>query len=671
MRFQQSTKILLLLSVLAAWTFFIFSPALENGFLNWDDAGYVAANPAIREFSPKAIAGLFSSYHLALYKPLTLFSFAVEYHFFKLNPFFYHLTNVLLHCVNAILVFVLIRGIGSKMSVAFLAAVFFAVHPLRVESVAWIAERKDVLYALFFLLSLVFYLRYAERKGRAYFVLSLASFVLSLLSKPVAVLLPFVLLLLDDVTQRAPRGFFFKEKAPFFLAAVLMGAINLVPFFGLIKNNETLSFSLDSFFVSCRGILAYLGKIFLPVNLSCFYPYPHKTNGMLPANYYIAPFVVFVLYAAVFWLRKFTRKVIFGFSFFLLTLLPVLPLAPDAPGISMADRYTYMPSVGIAYLVGTFLVWLWGRARFGPKAAIAVSVAAGLAVFSMATFQRHAVWKDDVALWSDVLKSAPAATTAHLNLASAFLREGNLDGAQAHADCALRLEPLSWDVNLLAGNVMLSRQKLDNAELFYKRAIELNARAGAAFLNLGTVYERRKNYPAALEAYEKAISLDPRSYGGFNNRGILYVHLKQREKALENFYQAMRLSPDATDPLHNIVDLFISEGRPDKGLEFLDRLLELAPADAEVYLKCGIALAALRHPEEAEYFFKEALKLDPASVVAYKSLAFLERSLNRPREAVFYLERAGAIAPDDPEIQKELAFLAALPQSNIPAPHDL
>lgn len=661
---KQRTKILLAASALVVWTFFIFSPALQNGFLSWDDGGYVTVNPAIRELSPKAIAGIFSSYHHALYKPLTLFSFAVEYHFFKLDPFFYHLTNVLLHCINVLLVFWLIHGVGSKASVALLAALFFAIHPLRVESVTWIAERKDVLYALFFLLSLVMYLCYIKSKKRAYLVFSLASFVLSMLSKPVAVFLPCLLFALDGVTERAQGIFFLKEKIPFFLIALLFGVLNFIPMLGFIKNNEALSISLDSFFVSCRGVLAYLGKIFLPVKLSCFYPYPHKTSGFLPAIYYIAPLVVSVLCMAICWSRKFTRKIIFANSFFLLTLLPVLPLAPDAPGISMADRYTYMPSVGVAYFAGTFLVWLWRRARLGLKAGIVVSVTAGLAALSIATFQRHAVWKDDVALWSDALKYAPAITTAHLNLGSAFFKKGDFDTAQVHANEALRLDPLSWDVNLLAGNVMLARQRLDDAELFYQRALQLNARAGAAFLNLGTVYQRRKNYPAALEAYEKAISLDPKSYGGFNNLGILYVRLKQPERALENFYQAMRLDPEATEALHNIIDLFMSEGRPERSLEFFDRLLELTPSDAEVYLKCGIALAALRHFKEAEYFFKEALRFDPASVAAYKSLAFLARSQDRPKEAVLYLEKAGTIAPDDPEIQKELASLVARPSSN-------
>src|SRR6266571_3392951 len=270
-------RTVLFLAVTLVLTVLSFSPSLDNGFTNWDDPGYVLENYSIRDLSQKNVANVFTSYLQGNYHPLTVLSYAVEYKFFQLDPKIYHITNLLLHVLNTTFVFWLIRLLTGRLETAAITAVLFGIHPLHVESVAWISERKDVLFSLFYLGSLISYvLSLTKVQDRVrYLIMSLVLFILSLLSKGVAVTLPLVLLLIDYYFKRTFTKKIFIEKIPFFLLSIGFGVIAILAqkSEGAIQTMTTYPF-YDRLLIASYGIVTYLFKIFVPQQLSAFYPYP-------------------------------------------------------------------------------------------------------------------------------------------------------------------------------------------------------------------------------------------------------------------------------------------------------------------------------------------------------------------------------------------------------------
>ena len=273
-------RVLFYCCIIAGITFFAFSPSLRNGFTNWDDEGYVVDNPDIKGCTLHNVVKVFSSTYVGNYQPLTMLSYMAEYRFFKLNPLVYHCTNLLLHILNCLLVFALIYGLSGKQLTSLLVALLFAVHPLRVESVAWIAERKDVLSALFYFLSLLSYLRYVKKTGRKFYGFCLLSLALSLLSKPVAVSQPFILVLIDYLINRKVDKRNLVEKTPFFAVAVVFAGITLLTqkSQGTVLEYSSLS-TITRVCAPFYGMVFYVVKSIIPIHLSALYPFHHQPHN--------------------------------------------------------------------------------------------------------------------------------------------------------------------------------------------------------------------------------------------------------------------------------------------------------------------------------------------------------------------------------------------------------
>ena len=336
---EENQIILLAVCALLAITFSAYLPALQNAFTNWDDPGYILNNEMIRDISPAGLGNIFTSFHQYLYKPLVILSFAIEYHFFGLAPFPYHLTNIIFHLFNCALVFWLLKKTSNNLHVALIAALLFGIHPLHVESVAWVTERKDVLSAFFFLSALIFYHAYRTHQKRSYYYLSLAVFILSLLAKPMGITLPAVLMLMDYYWERRLSRRLFTDKIIFFVIAVFFMWMNKAAYeFSPNKYIMPLEISWDSFFVANYGILFYLYKMILPLRLSCLYAYPIETGFSLPLIFLLSPFIVAILAVLVVASVRLTRKIAFGVVFFIITVFPVLQLFPTGPAM-VADGY--------------------------------------------------------------------------------------------------------------------------------------------------------------------------------------------------------------------------------------------------------------------------------------------------------------------------------------------
>ncbi len=521
----------------------VFSPCLHNDFTNWDDIGLVTENETIRELSWRSIKEIFSSYSLGAYVPLTIFSYAIEYHFFKLDPRAYHTTNVILHLLNCLLVFWLIYMLSGSGYVSFVTALLFGIHPLHVESVAWVAARKDVLYSFFFLGAAIPYLYYHKKQDMKFYYLSLALFILSVLAKGMAITLPVVLILFDYLLRKRFRWKMLTDKIPYFVIAFVFGII------AIIGESIHPSPEADSTFVVFDKILAagfgivfYLAKILLPIRLSCYYPYPEKTGNQLPPIFFLSFVIIVILIIAVLFSRKRTRIITFGALFFLITILPYLQLI--RAGQLIADRYTYIPVIGLFFMLAYGLRWLYlkdSRYRGMIRCAITVLVIAVVGTLSLLTVQRCRVWHDSITLWTDVLKKYPNVLKAYTQRGVAYYERG----------------------------------ELDKALMDHTQSIIINPKFLGGYNNRGIVYNRMGKYDKALMDFTKALMLDTTCVQVYNNRGVTYIRAGEYDKAINDFTRA--LSIDAKYPkayFFRAVAHFMRE-EYDKSWEDVKRLEDL------------------------------------------------------------------------------------------------
>lgn len=338
-----------LLAFIIIITLLAYLPVFDAGFVQWDDKLYIQDNALIRSINLKEI---FATYQQGNYHPVTMLVYAIEYHFWNLNAAGYHTVNLFLHLLNTLMVCYVIFRLCRKKEIAFVAALFFGIHPIHVESVAWLAELKDLLYTFFFLASYIYYLKYNEEGKSKFYFISLLLFLLSLLSKAMAAPLPVILLLTDYFIDRKFSRKTILEKIPFFILAIILG---IVAINAQLPTGETLNIPVYPFWqriiFACYGFVSYLIHLIMPVNLNAVYPYPMKVGENIPFLYYFYVILFFGIVATVIYSLRFSRKIFFGIGFFTATVFLVLQLLPIGDAI-MANRYGYIPSVGIFYLAG-------------------------------------------------------------------------------------------------------------------------------------------------------------------------------------------------------------------------------------------------------------------------------------------------------------------------------
>jgi len=579
---SRKLKIALLISLVLAVTFTAFYPSLQNDFTNWDDNGHIIDNPAIKTLSWGSLNKMMGSLLLDNYIPLTGISYMIEYRFFKLNPFIYHATNLFFHLLNCILVFWLIYLVSSNVFIAFLVSLLFGIHPLHVESVAWISERKDVLYAFFFLSAIISYTYYIKKEqAQKFYYLAILLFVLSLLSKPMAISLPLLLFLIDYVLFRKFKKKVIIEKVPFIVLGVIFALAVYYSQQTAITHRFIFLFPDNILYLSYR-IVFYLMKFVMPVNLSCFYPYPLKINGILPSIYWIYPVILcgFIALTFVFLKKvKFDRPIIFGILFFLINILPVLQIIPAGRTI-IADRYTYIPYIGFFFLAGkgfSYILRKEAQYRLLIKQFFIILLVCIAGILSFLTWQRCLVWKNSVVLWTDVIKKYPYAATAYNNRGYAYFAKNDYDMAIADFDLAARLDPHDPGANT---NLCLAYWKLGRFELAIKacnKAVELKGDCFEAYNNLGSVYSSMGKQDAAMDFYMKAASINPDYAPVYNNMSKIYLESRRYGEALETGLKAVFLKPDFVEAYDNLGSIYLFLGKQEKALFFYKKALEFNP----------------------------------------------------------------------------------------------
>jgi tetratricopeptide (TPR) repeat protein len=527
-------------ALVVAATIIAFLPSLGNNFVNWDDEEYVTGSTLVTGLSTEHLERIVTEPVKANYHPLTILTLAVDYRLWDLDPFGYHATNLALHVLNTLLVFVLVLRLGGgRLPAAVITALFFGIHPMHVESVAWISARKDVLYALLFLSALIAYTRFVQQDMRRYYWIAAGLFVLSVLSKPMAVVFPVVLILIDYWLGRRPCKVVFVEKIPLFALSLVFGIVALQTQAHAMGDVARYTLTERLAFAS-YGIVAYLVKLLAPVKLSALYPYP---RGEIPGAFLLAPVIVLGILFAILWCVRRSKLVMFGMAFYFVNIALVLQFVSVGQAI-MADRYSYLAYFGPLFIIGV----LYGKAADRATAGLKFVLAAGLCICAVLciylTFERCKVWENSEVLWTDVLKKHPESHVAHYNRGVYYRSRGNDDKALDDFDRALSLKSNYARAYNNRGAIRYRRGQNKLALEDFDRAIESSPDFAEAYFNRGRVHMAERADDLALRDYTLAVQLDPDLAAAYNNRASIYFKRGQFEQALEDFDRAVRLEPD-------------------------------------------------------------------------------------------------------------------------------
>jgi len=544
---------------------------VTNDFVNFDDPQYITENNHIKSgINPDSIKWAFTSTTMSNWHPITWIFHMVNWGLFGDNPSGHHFVSLLLHIGVCILLFLFLHKTTNNLWSAAFATSFFALHPLRAESVAWAAELKDVLSMFFGLASIYTYAFYAESSKRAQYFLCLALFALSLMSKPMLVTLPFALLLLDywplgrwQKALAAPKqnraaliGRLVWEKVPFIFLTILSSIVTFWAQYsgGAITSIDRLSFSqrLANIIIS---YVAYLGEIFLPSNLAVFYPYEYFLQSW---QIIFSLFFLIVITGAALYAIKKLPFLFFGWFWYLGTLIPVIGLV-QVGAQAIADRYTYLPSVGIAVIL------TWGTPLFFQKFKIRKKILIPLALafictLVVSTWMQCGFWKNSIILWNHSLQVTKDNHLARNNRGNAHIALGDFNKATIDFNEAIRLRPDFVEAFYSRGVVYIKQGHIHMAIQDFNEAIRLKPDYAKAYNNRGVAYLKLRNHQKAILDLDEALRLKPDYAEAYYNRGVVYAVLKQYAEAIKDVNQYILLKPDNTGAYMIRGDYYFNQG---------------------------------------------------------------------------------------------------------------
>jgi tetratricopeptide (TPR) repeat protein len=534
----------ILICFIAAVTFF---PSLSNGFTNFDDNAYLTANPLVRSLAPANIKRIFTTARPhTVFAPLVTLSFALEYSVWKLDPRGYHAVNLLLHMFNALLVFFLIRSIARSRATAFFTSLLFAIHPLRVESVAWVTERKDLLFTFFFLLALRSYIHYLKKNTGRDYLATLLLFVFAILAKMSALVLPAVLLLMDWKSEAGISRKRWLEKIPFALILLL---------YGISSWNSVQAFSVQyagQYSGGLRHVMMknslwvipfYLQKTVWPFRLSA--QYPTDMQFFMPPLWFSIFLSIGLIGGSFLLLKKSRREWLWGWIFFLIALLPVFGVIWHF--FPVANRYSYLPAIGLSYILVLAISLVGDKLAKWKKIKSLWTVLAVSALVFLGTtsFLRCRTWKDSISLWNDVIRKYPMIPLAYNNRASALKAAGRFDEALADYSRAIRLMPdggFYWN----RGLARLQKKQPEEAAADFAAAIRQDANYFRMFCQMTVDMQGR-------QGVERIIAMGKRVLAGQPNSQIhlkmaeIFIRLRRWQDAEFHLQEAVRLSPQAEE----------------------------------------------------------------------------------------------------------------------------
>jgi len=547
----------------------------DHEFINYDDNVYITDNAQVQEgLTSKGIIWACTTSHTGNWHPLTWMSHMLDCELYGLNPWGHHLTNVLIHLANTILLFLGLRWMTGAIWRSGLVAALFALHPLHVESVAWVAERKDVLSTFFWMLTMLAYVHYVNRPGGKRYLLVLVTFSLGLMSKPMLVTLPFVLLLLDywplnrfqlqavtGSVEDQPLGFrssgddkstilkAVTEKTPLFVLSVFSSGVTVmaqqqagaISTLGIVPFQLRIANGLVSF-------VAYMGKMIWPQDLAVFYPHPGSDLQIWKPV--AAGLFLLTVSTVALWVAQRYRYVLVGWLWYLGTLVPVIGLVQVGEQ-AMADRYTYVP------LIGLFIVVVWGFADLvkgwrSRRWVVSVLTTMLVSALMVGSWLQVAHWKNSIKLFKHALDVTTNNYVAHYTLGHALALQGNLAGAIFHCNEALQINPNYAEAHNNLGNALALQGNLVGAISHYNKALQINPDHAEAHRNLAVGLDRQGKHQEAIQHYAEALRINPHNAQSHNNLGAALAEQGRLEEAIAHFTEALRINPNFTEAQRNL-----------------------------------------------------------------------------------------------------------------------
>lgn len=618
-------------------TFLAYSQMLEYGFLNFDDNKYVTENAHItRGFNYEDVIWAFTEPYASNWHPLTWLSHMFDFEIYGLNPWGHHLTNLIFHILNTLLLFGILSEITGSIWRSAFVAFLFALHPLNVESVAWIAERKNVLSGFFFFLTLWAYINYSEKKQ--FYLLVFLFLALGLMAKPMLVSLPFLLILLDfwplkrlstagiveskNVETESPSRLIV-EKIPLFILVIGSSIITYVVQRGgdAVRSTEFRSF-YSSAANAVVSYVEYLVKMAWPRGLSVFYP--HLGDSISGWKVFVCGlFLIFITTLVVRSIRR-TPYLAVGWFWYLGMLVPVIGIVQVGEQ-AMADRYTYLPMVGI------FICIAWGIPELIKNQKLLPITAGAFLIFLMAsTWVQVKHWENSVTLFEHAIavneNETPSFVVAYNNL----------------------------------GHALLSEKRYEDAVSKFQRAIEINPNYSKPQNNLGNALSELKRFNEAIKHYRQAISIEPNYAEAFNNLGNALGQVGKQKEAIASYYEAIRINEDYDEAYFNLGIALSQQGQIKEAILQYRKALKINPRFIQVHNNLADLLTQMGDTEGTLFHYKQAINIDPGFAKAHNNLGSTLAGQGRFKEAISYFERAVEIDPNYTDARNNLQLAKSL-----------
>lgn len=679
--------------LIVAGVFGLFGKVSNYDFITYDDGVYILENGNIQSgLTKEMLLWALTTFYASNWHPLTWVSHSLDIQFCGLNPGCHHMINVLFHTLNSLLLYLFLRKMTNKPAHSFFVACLFAFHPSHVESVAWIAERKDVL-STFFLMALFYtYAYYVKKPSISKYIGMLFLFTCGIMSKPMVVTAPFILLLLDfwplnRISSDNTKKMFVhilhlsKEKIPFFLLSCLAGVLT---FWAQSNWGAVVTLEKIPLYVrlsnSIVSYIRYIGKLFYPRNLAVFYPFPQsvETEIVLPALCCLIALTIL----SVISFRRFPFLIV-GWFWFVGTLVPVIGLV-QVGSQSMADRYTYLPYIGLFIIIAWSVSHLAEKFNF-PRLLVSLSGIIVIALCMWTTWNQLTFWQNSETLFSHAIDITSDNTVAHDNLGSIAFKKEDYHKAEWHFRESLRINPRNINAINNLGGCLYKQQRYSESLLLFLKSYSLNPRSGIAY-NIANCYLKLGQFEKAVEYFEIAIEKEPTLVDAHKMLGIVlfqrgdyqaavdhfsffilhkpensmilqkmgsaYEHLQEFEKARQFYQKARIVDPDDPVILKHLGTLSMRTNQFEQAQSFFEEVLAINPRDAQTLTNLGSALLAQKQLPSAQQKFEEALVIQPDLVEAVFNLGLIAVEEGDEKGALFFMSRAQQLRPDSTRINK-------------------
>ena len=567
--------------LLCATVFAVFGQATQFGFLLYDDPDYVTQNPMVQQgLTAPGAMWAFTTGHAANWHPLTWLSHMIDCELFGLKPFGHHLHSVLLHAANAVLVLLFVRALGQRLAVSFVVAALFALHPLRAESVCWVSERKDVLSAFWGLLALLAYIRYATRKRLAWYGATLVLFACSLMSKPMLVTLPILMLLLDNwPLRRTDWKRALSEKLPLFALSALCAIITLFVQSGggAMQALEPVSFTAR-ILNAALAYATYLAQFVAPRGLTVFYPHPGESINLLVALPACA--LLLAITIACLALRRSKPFLLWGWLWFIVTLIPAIGLIQVGKQ-AHADRYTYLPMLGIA-LAAVLLLSNNIASRPTWRTPVTVATTCLLLLYAGLAYAQAQYWRSSLRLFARAVERFPDSALSRLNLGTALIQEGQHELGLQHLREAIALDPDYALAHYTAASAYAALGKVGEAGEAFARAFSLNDTYVPGVYNYAVFEMQRGDVVHAQKLFSQVVANDPRNAGALLNLGVLSGMANDLPAAQQYFELAVAATPNDSQAHFNLGLALLAQNNRTEAIQSLERAHSLAPDDRAI-----------------------------------------------------------------------------------------